>query len=175
MYLSGQAAAWDALSQSHGNLLKPERCDAWTAYRLGEILTKLNDPVSASVYLKRAVDLVPGSSDFVLKLALNEYRLSRREGAMQRLQQLTDHDPDYVPAYANLGFMYLESGQPQKADQCYNKALRLDPDHAPSLLNRIGLRIHQGQKKEALRLLDDMLKRYPGDPRALALKKQIKP
>jgi len=69
--------------------------------------------------------------------------------------------------------MYLESGQPQKADQCYNKALRLDPDHAPSLLNRIGLRIHQGQKKEALRLLDDMLKRYPGDPRALALKKQI--
>jgi hypothetical protein len=51
----------------------------------------------------------------------------------------------------------------------------LDPDHAPSLLNRIGLRIHQGQKREALRLLDDMLKRYPGDPRALALKNQIKP
>ena len=175
MYLSGQAAAWVALSQSHVNLLKPERCDAWTAYRLGEILTMRNDPVSASVYLKRAVDLVPGSSDFVLKLALNEYRLSRREGAMQRLQRLTDRDPDYVPAYANLGFMYLESGQPQKADQCYNKAVRLDPDHAPSLLNRIGLRIHLGQKKEALRLLDDMLRRYPGDPRALALKNQVKP
>jgi len=175
MYLSGQAAAWDALVQSHANFVKAERCDAWTAYRIGELLTMRNDPVGAAVYLQRAVDLVPGSSDFVLKLALNEHRLSRREGAMRRLQKLTETDPDYVPAYANLGFMFLESGQPLKANDCYNKALRLDPDHVPTLMNRIGLRIHQGQKKEAIRLLDDMLKRYPGDPRALALKNQIKP
>jgi tetratricopeptide (TPR) repeat protein len=173
MYLSGRLDALSGLQREYAQQLLTRNCDAWTAYRMGELLTMKNDHAAAMPYWQRAVELVPGSSDFVLKLAVNEHRLSRRESAMRRLQALITKDPDFVPAYTSLGYMHLEIGQPQKAEWCYNKALRLDPDHIPTLLNRIGLRIHQGQNREAQVLIQQMLEQYPGDPRVLALQKQI--
>lgn len=173
MYLSGRHDALSGLQREYAQQLLTRNCDAWTAYRMGELLTMKNDHAAAMPYWQRAVELVPASSDFVLKLAVNEHRLSRRESAMRRLQALITKDPDFVPAYTSLGYMHLEIDQPQKAEWCYNKALRLDPDHIPTLLNRIGLRIHQGQTREARILIQQMLERYPGDPRVLALQKQI--
>jgi len=118
--------------------------------------------------------LLPLSSDFQLKMALNDYRLARRQSAIQRLAVLIHQDPTYVPAYANLGYLYLMQNQAAKAALCYEKALRLDPDHPQTLLNAAGLQLHLKNSLEADRILARFLKRYPGDARALALRNQIR-
>ncbi len=169
LYLKGQAKHLPSLVQSHAKLANPSACDAWTSYRIGAMYTQLDDPAKASPYLARAVQAMPLSSEFKLKKALNDFRLARRIVAVQELEDLLRQDPTHVPAYANLGYLYLLEGRPDRADQCYRKALALDPDHPQTLLNRAGLMMYLQRPSEARRILQTMLERYPGDARALAL------
>ncbi|MEY3574765.1 MAG: hypothetical protein RLZZ617_1363, partial [Bacteroidota bacterium] len=160
--------------KEHAKHLAPNSCSAWTAYRIAELLSMRNDHAIAATYLAQAVRLLPLSSDFQLKMALNDYRLARRQSAIQRLEGLINQDPTYVPAYANLGYLYLMQNQAAKAALCYEKALRLDPDDPQTLLNAAGLQLHLKNSLEADRILVRFLKRYPGDTRALALRNQIR-
>ncbi len=133
-----------------------------------------NEHAAAAPYLAQAVLKLPLSSDFQLKLALNDYRLARRQSAIQRLESLIEQDPNYVPAYANLGYLYLMDNQPIKDEIFYEKGLRLDPDHPQTLLNAVGLHLYLKKTVDADRILTRFLKRYPGDTRALALRNQIR-
>jgi tetratricopeptide (TPR) repeat protein len=174
LYLKQNPKDLEPLMKEHAKVLAPYNCSAWTAYRIAELMTMLNDHAVAASYLTQAVKLLPLSSDFQLKLALNDYRLARRQSAVQRLEGLIKQDPTYVPAYANLGYLYLIDNQAFKADQCYEKALSLDPDHPQTLLNAAGLQLYLKNRQEADRILVRFLKRYPGDSRALALRNQIR-
>ncbi|MFM8512902.1 MAG: tetratricopeptide repeat protein [Bacteroidota bacterium] len=174
LYLKQSPNDLEPLMKEHAKALAPNSCSAWTAYRIAELLSMRDDHAVAAAYLAQAVRLLPLSSDFQLKMALNDYRLARRQSAIQRLEVLINQDPTYVPAYANLGYLYLMQNQAAKAALCYEKALRLDPDHPQTLLNAAGLQLHLKNSLEADRILFRFLKRYPGDARALALRNQIR-
>jgi len=174
LYLKKSPNDLEPLMKEYAKALAPNSCSAWTAYRIAELLSMRNDHAIAATYLAQAVRLLPLSSDFQLKMALNDYRLARRQSAIQRLEVLINQDPTYVPAYANLGYLYLMQNQAAKAALCYEKALRLDPDHPQTLLNAAGLQLHLKNGLEADRILVRFLKRYPGDARALALRNQIR-
>jgi len=174
LYLKQSPKELDPLMKDYPKTMVPQSASAWMAYRIAELLSMRNQHAEAAPYFLQAVRLLPLSSDFQLKLALNEYRLARRQSAVQRLENLIKQDPLYVPAYANLGYLYLLEGNPKKAGICYEKALRLDPDHPQTLLNAVGLQLHLKKPLEADRLVNRILKRYPGDPRALALRVQIR-
>lgn len=173
-YLKQSPTELDFLMKDYAASMAPPSTPAWTAYRIAELMSMRDRHAEASAYLSQAVRLMPLSSDFQLKMALNDFRLARRQSAIQRLETLLQQDPNYVSAYANLGYLYLMDGHPHKADLCYEKALRLDPDHPQTLLNAIGLQLHLRKPMEASRLIQRMLKRYPKDPRALALQNQLK-
>jgi tetratricopeptide (TPR) repeat protein len=173
-YLKQSPTELEFLMKDYAASMAPPSTPAWTAYRIAELMIMRDRHAEASAYLSQAVRLMPLSSDFQLKMALNDFRLARRQSAIQRLETLLQQDPNYVSAYANLGYLYLLDGHPHKADLCYEKALRLDPDHPQTLLNAIGLQLHLRKPMEASRLIQRMLKRYPQDARALALQNQIK-
>jgi tetratricopeptide (TPR) repeat protein len=143
------------------------------AYRIAQLLSLRKMHAEATPYFAQAVRLLPLSSDFQLNLALNEFQLARRLNAVQRLEKLIEQDPSYVPAYANLGYMHLLDGNARQAGICYEKALDLDPDHPQTLLNAVGLQLHLKRPQEAKRLITRILKRYPQDVRALALRDQM--
>lgn len=173
LYLRQSPGELDKLMKTHEGAITPNRSSAWMAYRIGHLLSLRKMHAEAAPYLAQAVRLMPLSSDFQLKWALNEFQLARRQSAVQRLENLTQQDPSYVAAYANLGYMYLLEGKTRQAGMCYEKALSLDPDHPQTLLNAVGLQLHLKRPREAKVLLDRMLKRYPQDARALALRDQI--
>lgn len=51
-----------------------------------------------------------------------------------------------------IGALYLETGQPEKALKYLEKALKLEADHAPTLLNMCKALFMLGKKEEALKL-----------------------
>ena len=60
--------------------------------------------------------------------ALCEYYAGDSDAALADLIQITTDDPDYGPAWANLGMLYESSGDTDKATEAYQKAEETDPD-----------------------------------------------
>jgi tetratricopeptide (TPR) repeat protein len=51
-----------------------------------------------------------------------------------------------------MGAIYLEIGEPVKAMKYFEKALKIDADHAPTLLNMCKAFFMMGRREEALKL-----------------------
>lgn len=60
--------------------------------------------------------------------ALCQYYLGDTDGAIAALDQFCQGVGDYAPAWANLGMIYGDAGETDKATDAYNKALEVDPD-----------------------------------------------
>lgn len=69
-------------------------------------------------------------------------------------------DPESAYDAQTLGALYLELGQPAKALKCFDKALKLEADHAPTLLNVCKAFFMLGKKEEGLKLAN-ILKSEP--------------
>ena len=54
-------------------------------------------------------------------------------------RRATEMDPRFVPAWANLGVALRQAGLESEAEEAYLTALSLDPGHAQSLVNLVGL------------------------------------
>lgn len=59
-----------------------------------------------------------------------------------------------------LGALYLETGNPAKAMKFFDKALKIESDHAPTLLNMCKALFMLGRKDEGLKLAN-ILKNEP--------------
>lgn len=63
-------------------------------------------------------------------------------------------DPESAYDAQTLGAIYLQTNQPEKALQCFDKALKLEADHAPTLLNLAKALFMMGKKSEGLKLAE---------------------
>ena len=73
-------------------------------------------------------------------------------------------DPMRVEAYVARGDAYFQSGQPEKAESDYRKALELyddDDDTAGKLVDAL---IQQGKLEEAAEILEDLIEKDPSNP-----------
>jgi hypothetical protein len=152
------------LAARYGNWLG--RLDAWSAYRMGELLLEEGKLDLSQNYLSVAVMLMPFQLDFRLKLALAELNQGDVQKCSVRLEDLLREQPMYVPAMTNLGYLSLRAGDDRKAEYWYRKALALEPDNPSARMNFIGLLLYRKQTKEALVALEQFKTRFPGHPQA---------
>jgi predicted CXXCH cytochrome family protein len=124
--------------------------------KLAEDLSPLlNDPVRAvRVEAARVLSIVPHSrmtSDVhkLLTERVDEYRVGQMELA------------DQAAAHLNLGVVYANQGQLEKAEQAYRMALRLDPQFIPARMNLAMQYDQQGRKQESEKLLLEVTKISP--------------
>jgi Flp pilus assembly protein TadD len=68
---------------------------------------------------------------------------------------------DWPEAHMNLGVLYAERGDIEKAESSYRKALRLDPDFSGGYVNLADLYRVQGRDAEGEKLLREGLERLP--------------
>jgi len=73
----------------------------------------------------------------------------------------------------NLGFVYLNLGLINKASEMYNKALNLNPDYVPALMNKVGLTMVNKDKQQAKKLLQHVLQIDPENKKANDLLVQL--
>jgi eukaryotic-like serine/threonine-protein kinase len=98
---------------------------------LGNDYEDLNENSRASEYLTKAFQLREHASELErLGIAAQYYRIvtGERDKAVQTYQQVIESYPRRAPAYANLGAVFAEQAQYEKAVEITRQAMRLQPD-----------------------------------------------
>lgn len=79
-------------------------------------------------------------------------RQGKYDIALPFFEALTVVDPESAYDEQTLGALYLQLNQPNKALSCFDKALKLEADHAPTLLNLAKAFFMLGKTQEGLKL-----------------------
>ncbi len=148
--------------------------NAWTSYRIGEAFYNTGNVPRAIVYFKNAVKLAPYGLDFKNKLGAALAANHQLDAAEQQYGELLKEYPKHVSALTNLGYIKLAKGKVNDAEALYNKALALDPDYEPLLMNLAGFCAYKKDYKRSEGYLNRILKRNPNNAQAKQALKQIK-
>lgn len=160
----------DAIRAYHALLaVVPGHAEAW--YNLGYALATVGRPEEALDAYDRALREGIGYPQEVHlnRAVLLTDHLRRDDRAQQALQDALALDPGYVPAYLNLGNLYEEHGQRDKAVACYERILELSAGkpngHAQEALARMAhLRPPRDPHDPLLRRLRDEAGRATSAP-----------
>lgn len=79
-------------------------------------------------------------------------RQGKYEIALPLFEALTVLDPESAYDMETLGALYLQLNNPMKALKVFDKALKLEQDHAPTLLNVTKALFMVGKKEEGIKL-----------------------
>lgn len=79
-------------------------------------------------------------------------RQGKYDIALRFFEALILLDPQSAYDYQTLGALYLETGNPGKALVCFDRALKLESDHAPTLLNLCKAFFMLGKVEDGLKL-----------------------
>jgi tetratricopeptide (TPR) repeat protein len=170
-YLRSEAQLVIALAQQYGNNLPAG--DVWTYYRVGQSYMNAGDYTQAESWLRKAHDQAPEQLDFLNKLAECLIQLQQLDAAVELLDQLLKQNPKYIAAINNKGFAKLLMNNTAEANLWYEKALRLDPDYEPALLNKAGLYNALGEKQKAKAIIQQLLQQQADDAKLKALLKKL--
>eukprot|EP00058_Branchiostoma_floridae_P018944 XP_002604433.1 hypothetical protein BRAFLDRAFT_79267 [Branchiostoma floridae] len=115
--------------------------------RRAEILSPIGRGRDAIVDLDIAINLEPTARRFFRRGTLNFLR----EEAAKIFENVIKANPEYVEAIRNLGQVYRELGDYEKAMEQFNTALILDDKHVQGYQFRGSLYYHSGRPFDALR------------------------
>jgi GT2 family glycosyltransferase/Flp pilus assembly protein TadD/glycosyltransferase involved in cell wall biosynthesis len=89
---------------------------------------------------------------------------------IEDLQRLLESYPEFALAYNDLGVLYYSSGNKEKALECYERAVQLDPDNSNFSKNLADFYfVEMGQVEEALQIYVKILKLNPQDIETLLI------
>ena len=92
---------------------------------LGDIYTELNNGTLAADYYNKALDYNKTSARGIVSKGRLYKRSTNYEGAAAEFEQAIQLDPNYAPAYRELGETYFRLGRLEKAKEQYRKYLEL--------------------------------------------------
>jgi len=93
------------------------------------------------------------AADLNVQLAIGYIQRKQYKPARDKLEKAIEQNPDYIPAYKTLAYLYALLGQPEKAEEKYQEALDLKPADA-DLANSYGAFLcTQGKYDEAQKML----------------------
>ena len=81
--------------------------------------------------------------------------------------------PDYAKAHVAMGNLLYQNGSSTAAEDAYRSGIEVDPDYARAYLALATLQTRSGNDEEAVKTLDRLLERRPGERRVRALRRQI--
>lgn len=89
------------------------------------------------------------------QLGVDYMRKDQMDLALVKLKRAVDQDPEYALAHSSLAFAYAKSGEAEKAEREYRKAISLESDNA-TIRNNFGVFLcGQGNQAEARRMFMD--------------------
>lgn len=147
--------------------------DAWTSYRIGESFMKQDLLENALLFYQQAVILAPYNLEFRNKYAICLFEQNKIGFAIDEFNFILNEDNSFVSAYGNLGYIYFMNGDILKALENYNYALKLDPYHEKTLINKAELLLFDNKPKEAFICIQKLLHVNPDSEEGLILLNKI--
>ena len=119
--------------------------DPWLAIGLGAFLAP-TAPAEAASLLQSALALLPTQAGAREVLAGALGKLGRHGEAITEVSLLLQEQPDFAPAWVDLGYLQAQQGGFDEAADAYQRAAALAPSLAPGVLGEVGrIRAHQGR------------------------------
>jgi tetratricopeptide (TPR) repeat protein len=146
---------------------------AWALYRIGEAYSIIGNISEAFVFYKKATELAPYYAEFANKLGTSLMAQQKTQEAINVFSNILKENPKFVKALNNMGYAKLITGNSTEAETLYNKALQLDPDDEPLLMNIAGLHIYKKEYKQAKLVLNTIIKKNPNNAQAKAVLQQL--
>jgi TolB-like protein len=127
----------------------------------------------ARTFLAKAAELDPDLAEAYAWLAVSHYNAAIQYGEdfdanqvlglnyVQKAMSLDTSDP---MAHSVLGFAWLCEGKLEEAESAFQTALRINPNHADTMVNMANLRVLQGQPHDAVELAENALRLNPYPP-----------
>jgi tetratricopeptide (TPR) repeat protein len=84
--------------------------------------------VSAKDAYERAVEVKDDESPVRVDYAITLFYTGETNVAISTAEKVTKDDPDFAPAWFNLGVFYQAAGENEKAIAAYERAVELDPE-----------------------------------------------
>lgn len=132
---------------------KAMRSDAFACYLAGLIYVNKRDDAAALPLYDRALALNPRYAEALEGRARILHRLGRFEQAVADYDALFGIRPPEAADFCNLGAAYEALHKRREALDCYDRALKDAPNHAPALIARALLLSEDGRTEEALSTL----------------------
>ncbi len=96
-------------------------------YDLSETYLNWNKPEAAELGFRHALKIIPSSAQLLTGLGSALQRQKKLREAIQCYAEATSDDPDYVPAWINLGTLQKQLGDYEDALWSHQNAVQLDP------------------------------------------------
>jgi tetratricopeptide (TPR) repeat protein len=138
--------------------------DAWSAYRIGEASSVMQDYIQAEKYYNKAVSLAPKNLEFREKLASIYILNNKYTEALKELNMLISFQPKLAMAWSNKGYILKTQNKFDEAMKCFEQALALEPDYIKALENYIDLCHMQNKNKDMQKAISRLLKLQPNHP-----------
>ena len=145
--------------------------DAWTCYRIGEAFMKKQNLELAHDFYQQAIKLAPYNLEFRNKYGVVLFEQNKVQFAIDEFQFILAEDHNFTSAYANLGYIYFSLGKKEMSLQYYDYALRLDPYHEKTLINKAEILLLDNNKKDAFICIEKLLRINPENQQAQNLLK----
>lgn len=161
----------DALAAYRAALsLKPEDAEAMSL--MGLALVHGGRSNEGLIFMNRAVDIEPRAVGLRMNLAEGLVAAGQQRRAMQEFRTVTDLEPGHVRAWERVGDVAASLGDEAAAVDGWGRSYLVDHQNIDAALKVARLEMGRGRADVAMRLLDTLLSRAPGEPRALMLKAQ---
>ena len=147
-----------------------ENQDAWTAYRIGQMLEQDKQLGLAWLYYNKAVSLAPLHAEMLNKMGGLLVEMDSIAEARKWFAKVLIEHPRNERAWVNHGFCEMKLGQVRQAIQSYRQALRLNPDNVQALVNLSGLLVQTNERQQAADYITRALRIAPQHTQALELK-----
>ncbi|MCS7227810.1 MAG: tetratricopeptide repeat protein, partial [Endomicrobia bacterium] len=134
-------------------------------FNLATVYSQLGHFKEAALHYTQSLFINPLSKDAYM--ALGSLYLSEidknLQSAIKLFEQATIVFPDNKDFYNNLGYVYIKSGQEQKALECYQKALQIDPNFEYARRNYLVLANKLGIKNNIITMYDTLFNQIMKD------------
>lgn len=154
------------------NTLKKEivltKLDKWPRsdfcyHLLGLIQKKEKDYSNALGSFYKAKEINPNSSGTLNNIGELLFLTNKREDAISCFIDLTKINPDYIKGWINLAISYQNAGLLEKSEECYKKALNLNPIDKIANLGFCELLRIDGKNDEVIKNLKNLSTHFPNE------------
>lgn len=135
---------------------EPQEPDVW--FRVALCYEKMGDRARAAEHYKKAIELKPDFAAALNNLGAIYISEKKFEEAVRVLAEAVKARPDYAAAYANLAVACIEAKNWKGAADAARKAIALNESDAESHLNLGVASLRTGDRAEALRQHEILLK-----------------
>ncbi|HUP65651.1 MAG TPA: tetratricopeptide repeat protein [Thermoanaerobaculia bacterium] len=118
--------------------------------------------------LRTAVELNPADLEARLDLAQALLIIQDLEGVFEQTQAVLRVNPDQPRALSYESLVRVVMGETDRALEMARRSVQLDPNNPESFLHLAVVHVQRGEREEGARVIEEAMRRFPGEASTLA-------